>query len=195
VREAAGPEAALRLDANGAWSEAKALRALERFSAWGIEFVEQPVAPGDVGALARVRRGSPVPVAADESVTGERAVEALLAGQAADLLVLKPPVLGGLRAGRRVAERARGAGVGVTVTSLLDSAIGRAAALHLAAAVPGPIPACGLATGGFLRRDLAAGAIDSRGEIALPAPPGLGVTPEAGALQQCAIGPEEEILS
>jgi o-succinylbenzoate synthase len=193
VRDAVGGEVRIRLDANGAYDEAGALRAIEGLAPSNIEFFEQPVAPADLAALARIRAASPIPIAADESLTGQRAAEDLIAREAADLLILKPAALGGLRTAARIAARARAAGVAVAVTTLLGSAVGLAAALQLAAALPGPLPDSGLATGALLEWDLADSLVVAGGALALPASPGLGVAPEADALRRCALGAPREL--
>ncbi len=188
VRAAAGADVALRIDANGGWKEADAIRALQRLAVYDLEFAEQPIPAGDVAALARVRAASSVPIAADESVAGEAAASELIAGRAVDLLVLKLASAGGLRPAFRIARRAACAGVRVVVTSLLDGAIGRAAALQLAAALPAPQPASGLATGALLRDDLAPPLTVNRSAMALPEESGLGGSPERDALERNATG-------
>jgi L-alanine-DL-glutamate epimerase-like enolase superfamily enzyme len=193
VRDAVGAQVKIRLDANGGWKESEAGQAIARLAAHRIEFLEQPVAAGDLCALARLRAASPILIAADEALDGGRAVDAIFERNAADILILKPAVLGGLRAARRLAARARAVGVGVAVTSALDSAVGLAAALHLAAALPGPQPDAGLATAALLAEDLAAAPVPSRGEIALPDENGLGVTLLPAALRRCAVGSAMEI--
>jgi o-succinylbenzoate synthase len=193
VRDAVGAQVRIRLDANGGWKEAEAGQAIERLASHRIEFLEQPVEAGDLCALARVRAASPIRIAADEALDGGRAVGEILERHAADLLILKPAALGGLRAARRFAARAREEGVGVAVTSALDSAVGLAAALQLAAALPGPLPDAGLATSDLLAEDLARAPVPSRGEIALPDEYGLGVTPLPAALARCAVGSAVEI--
>ena len=193
VREAVGAEVALRLDANGAWKEADTPRRLRELARFGIEFLEQPVAASEVEALARLRAAAPFPIAADEAVRSEADAEALLAARAADLLVLKPAAVGGLRAACRIAARARRAGVPVVVTSFLDSGLGRTAALHLAASLPGAPRAAGLATGELLAEDLAASPPVLEGALALPQGPGLGVAPADELLQRCATAPRLEL--
>ncbi|MDJ0868478.1 MAG: o-succinylbenzoate synthase [Myxococcota bacterium] len=176
VRNAVGRGIRLRLDANGGWKEVDVPPRLRALAPLGIELIEQPVPAEEIDALARLRSAAPFPLAADESVRGEREAERLLAARAADVLVLKPAALGGLRPAARIAERARRAGRAVIVTSFLDSAVGVAGALHLAAALPEG-PAAGLATAALLRADLAAGPTPSAGTLALPRLPGLGVEP------------------
>jgi o-succinylbenzoate synthase len=189
VREAAGPGIALRLDANAAWSEAQALRAVRALEALRPELLEQPVAAADVDALARVQRAAAFPIAADEALGDPRAAARIIAERAAACLVLKLPVAGGLRAALRLAERARAAGIGVFVTSALDSTLGIAAAAHLAAALPKDAPAAGLATGALLALDLAPPLAVSGGALRLPAGPGLGVAPDPERASRAASAP------
>jgi len=176
VREAIGPRVKLRLDANGAWTWRGAVSAIKELKGLDLELVEQPVAPGDPWAMARVRREGGVPVAADEDVTGEEAALGLLEAGAVDALVLKPMVLGGLRQGLRIAAAAMAAGVSSIVTTTIDGGVGTAAALHLAAALGENVLACGLATGALLAADVVEPGLEVvDGRMPLPAGPGLGV--------------------
>jgi len=70
VREAIGPAVKLRLDPNGAWTEAQAIAAIRAFQGYDIEYVEQPVAPGDLESLARVQAAVDTPIAAPEVRSG-----------------------------------------------------------------------------------------------------------------------------
>jgi o-succinylbenzoate synthase len=189
LRAGAGPRASLRLDANGAWTEDEAVAALAALARHGLEYVEEPVA-GALGC-ARVRARSAVPIALDESACDDAGLELALKLSAADVLVIKPALLGGPRAARAAALRACDAGIDVVVTSFLDSAIGIAAALHCAATLVPNERACGLASGALFQRDLAALRIEG-GMLSLPAGHGLGVAPEPGALAGCAEGPAWE---
>ena len=176
VREAMGPEMKLRIDANGAWGVEQAVRAIRELEEYDLEMVEQPVAAGDLPGLARVRAEVHVPIAADEAVTGVEAAQRVLEAGAADLLVVKPMVVGGLRPARRIIELAAAAGAGAVVTTSIDSGVGTAAALHLAATLPRGGPACGLATGSLLAADLISHPLVARcGRMELPDGPGLGV--------------------
>ncbi len=184
LRSAIGPGIRLRLDANGGWERDAALRALDALAPFAPELVEQPVRAEALDDLAFVRARSPIPIAADESlVDAERAARAIDIG-AADFLVLKPGALGGLRASAKLAERACAAGIGVFVTSGLDGAVARAAALALAAALPGLTLACGLATGSLLAEDLARGPRPRSGALILPASSGLGVRPARRTIER-----------
>jgi O-succinylbenzoate synthase len=153
VRDALGPSGSIRIDANGAWDVRTAADRIPRYAkaAGGLEYVEQPCA--SVDDLATVRRRVPVPIAADESV--RRAADPLLVArrQAADVVVLKVAPLGGVLACLDLAERI---GLPVVVSSAVDTAVGIAAGLALAAALPELPYACGLATGSLLCDDVVA---------------------------------------
>ncbi|MGC5616591.1 o-succinylbenzoate synthase [Georgenia sp. Z1491] len=156
VREALGPGGHVRIDANAGWDVDTALARLALLdrAAGGLQYAEQPVA--GVEDLAVVRRRSGVRIAADESV--RRAEDPLRVARAgaADVLVLKVQPLGGVRACLRLAEEA---GLPVVVSSALESSVGLAAGVALAAALPentldGVPLAAGLATGHLLEDDV-----------------------------------------
>ncbi|WP_246142596.1 o-succinylbenzoate synthase [Nocardioides rubriscoriae] len=152
VRDALGPGGAVRVDANGGWSvddAVTAVRALDR-AAGGLEYVEQPVA--SVEDLALVRRRVDVRVAADESIRRAADPYRVRDLQAADVAVLKVQPLGGVRACLRIAEDI---GLPVVVSSALETSVGIAAGLALAAALPELPFACGLATVQLLTDDVA----------------------------------------
>lgn len=195
VRDAVGSETKIRLDANGGWKEFEAEEAIARLARYRIELLEQPVEARDLVGLARLSAGSPIPIAADEALAGGHALDEIFARDAASVVILKPAALGGLRASQRIAARARAAGWGVVVTSALDSAVGLAAALQLAAALPGPHLAAGLATGALLDQDLAKAPSPIDGTLSVPDEPGIGVAPLRGDLARCAIGSAEEITT
>jgi L-alanine-DL-glutamate epimerase-like enolase superfamily enzyme len=167
VRAFAGPQMAIRIDANGAWSAAEALAALAALEPVGIELCEEPVA--GLGAIRALRPVTDIPLALDESAEDP---QALVAPRAADLLCLKIARCGGISGTIHTAKRARAAGYGVYLASTLDGPLGIAAALH-AAAVIRPERACGLATLGLFH-----GRADPlrplRGVMRAPSTPGLG---------------------
>jgi o-succinylbenzoate synthase len=176
MRAALGPEIALRLDANGAWTAGDAIAILSQLATYDIEYVEQPVPAHDLDDLVHVRRASPIAIAADEAVTGLASAQRIIERNAADILILKPMVCGGLRAGRAIIELASANGLRTVVTSTIDSGIGVAAALHLAATLPPGSPACGLATRDLLTADLLVEPLRVvDGEMLLPDGAGLGV--------------------
>ena len=178
ARAGLGPEAELRLDANGAWDPATALDVLSRVHDCDVAYCEEPVA--GVEAIAAVGRRSPIPVATDESIRSEAdAVRAL--GLGIGTLIVKPQALGGPDVALSVAARAHEAGASVVVTSFLDSAVGLTHALHVAAAVDAAAPhrrAHGLATAGLLAVDVGEAPPVVAGTMAVPAAEGLGIAPE-----------------
>lgn len=172
LREIAGPAIRIRIDANGRWEIEEAIEILRRLERFELEYVEQPVTRG----LAEVRSRCGVRVAADESVRSSHDAIRLIRQHAADIVVLKPMAIGGLRAAWEIARMAREAGIGVVVTSILESEVGIAGALHLAAALPESDLAHGLATADLLVPNPARGLpIPRGGRMPLPAGPGSGV--------------------
>ena len=152
VRDALGPTGRIRVDANGGWdvpTAVAATRALDR-AAGGLEYVEQPCAT--VEELAVVRRRVQVPVAADESIRRAEDPYRVRDLEAADVAVLKVQPLGGVRACLRIAEEI---GLPVVVSSALETSVGIAAGVALAAALPELPYACGLATVQLLTDDVA----------------------------------------
>jgi O-succinylbenzoate synthase len=150
VRDALGPSGLLRIDANGAWSVSDARIAVKTLDAAGsLEYVEQPCST--VEELAELRRAIDVPIAADESI--RRADDPLRVAQleAADIAVLKVQPLGGVRACIEIAERI---GLPVVVSSAVETSVGLAAGLALAAALPELPYACGLGTTALLDGDV-----------------------------------------
>jgi O-succinylbenzoate synthase len=152
VRDALGPSGRIRVDANGCWSVGEAVAAiaeLER-AAGGLEYVEQPCA--SVEELAVVRRRVAVPIAADESIRRVADPYRVRDLEAADIAVLKVQPLGGVRACLRIAEDIA---MPVVVSSALETSLGLAAGVALAAALPVLDHACGLATRSLLTGDVA----------------------------------------
>ena len=171
VRDALGPAGAVRVDANGVWdvdTAVAAVRALDR-AAGGLEYVEQPCRT--IEELAAVRRRVDVRIAADESIRrADDPLHVAVAG-AADVAVLKCTPLGGVARALRVAEAA---GLPCVVSSALETSVGLAAEIALAAALPELDFACGLGTLALLDGDLVAEAEGLRpvdGRLPVPRTP------------------------
>lgn len=150
VREALGDEGRIRIDANAAWDVTHAvdsLGALEE-AAGGLEYVEQPCATLDDLAAVRARTG--LRIAADEAIRRDHA-DPLLVRDAADVAILKVQPSGGVHAAMRLAEDL---GLPVVVSSALETSVGLAAGVRLAAALPDLPYACGLGTGLLLAEDV-----------------------------------------
>ena len=172
VRAAAGPECALRLDANGAWSVEEAVRAIEVLSPAGLELVEEPA--HGLEAVREVRERVAVRVAIDETAAEHGA----LGAGVADAVCLKISRCGGISGLIAAATLVRASGAEVYVASTLDGPLGVAAALQAAAALAsrGPVAPCGLATLALFK-DFEDPLPARDGHIALPVQGGLGIDP------------------
>lgn len=167
----------VRVDANGGWTVDEAVRAADALTAGGpLEYLEQPCATVD--ELAEVRRRIAVPVAADESIRKAADPLHVVRAHAADIAVLKVAPLGGVSALLDIATQID---IPVVISSALDSAVGIAAGLHAAAALPQLDHACGLGTGGLFVDDVAEPRAPVDGY--LPVAP---VTPDPARLQALA---------
>lgn len=149
VRDALGPAGKVRVDANGAWSVEEALRNLKELDRFDLEYAEQPCASLD--DLAQVRRACDIPIAADESIRRAEDPLKVKAAEAADIAVVKVQPLGGVRAALRVVEAC---GLPAVVSSAVETSVGLAAGVALAAALPELPYACGLGTMSLLSGDV-----------------------------------------
>ncbi len=175
VRSAIGLAPRLRLDANASWSREQAYTFLPQLAAYDIEYIEQPLAAHDLAGMADLRRVTPIPLAVDEALTGLESARRVLRARAADVLILKPQLAGGLRVCRRIIQEASQQGIDCVITSTLETGVGVTAALHLAAASPEITRACGLATLHLLESDLLQTSLTiQQGMAELPVAPGLG---------------------
>lgn len=153
VRDALGPNGAIRVDANGVWDIDTAIAHIRQLdkAAGGLEYVEQPCRT--IEELAAVRRQVDVRIAADESIRrAEDPLRVAVAG-AADVAVIKCTPLGGVRRALQVAEAA---GLPCVISSALETSVGLAAQLALAGALPELDFACGLGTLSLLEGDIVA---------------------------------------
>jgi muconate cycloisomerase len=139
VVAALGTRAYVRIDANQAWDEPVARRAIERLEAAGVELIEQPVARHDHAALARLSRRFSVPLMADEAVATPADAFVLAQARACDVFALKIAKSGGLSATAQVAAVAAAAGIQLYGGTMLEGTIGTLASAHLFAALPQPL--------------------------------------------------------
>jgi O-succinylbenzoate synthase len=151
VRDALGPAGRIRVDANGGWTVDEAARQLRALGRFGLEYAEQPCAT--LAELAGLRRRTDVPLAADESIRRAEDPRKVRAAGAADIVVLKAAPLGGVAAALEIAADC---GLPVVVSSAVESSVGLAAGVALAAALPGLPYACGLGTMSLLAGDVTA---------------------------------------
>jgi O-succinylbenzoate synthase len=156
VREVMGPSARVRVDANAAWTVDDAFAALARLSVHDLEYAEQPCASVEELHDLRMtlaRNGVDVPIAADESIRKADDPLRVRDLEAADVVVVKVAPLGGVRSALSVVEAC---GLPAVVSSALDTSVGIAAGVALAAAMPSLGHACGLGTVALLGGDVAA---------------------------------------
>jgi O-succinylbenzoate synthase len=171
----------VRVDANGGWTVDQAVQAAAALTADGpLEYLEQPCATVD--ELAELRRRVDVPIAADESIRKADDPLAVVRARAADIAVLKVAPLGGISAMLKIAAQID---IPVVVSSALDSAVGIAAGLSAAAALPQLGHACGLGTGGLFLEDVAEVAAPVDGTLAVGP-----VAPDPARLHTLAAPPE-----
>ena len=170
-----GEKIRIRLDANRGWSRREAETALHSLAAVGIAFIEEPYRWSEITDIRRLGRSTGIRMALDESLIAPSDPQSFIAGEAADLFILKPTLLGGIRQTWQLAETARAHGCRVVVTSTLESETGIAALLHLAAALPGEPEAAGLDTLRLLADADPHLTTVIDGAVAVPKGPGLGI--------------------
>lgn len=176
VSAALGTEIALRLDANEAWDYEQAKSILTVCADCHIQYIEQPLPRDQTVLLRALQDAVNVPIAIDEGMGDYPLAMQAIKNRTASVLILKPSLLGGLYATQHIIKVAASDGLACVITSTIETGIGVAAALHLAAAMPQIELACGLATLPLLENDLIVEDLPiHQGMMALPAGPGLGV--------------------
>jgi o-succinylbenzoate synthase len=182
VREALGPRARIRIDANGAWDTETAKRTLGEIEPYEIELAEQPVATMEDAAA--VAGATPIPIAADECVETRADAERAAELGACAMTGIKLSKVGGPEAAMEIAEV-----LPAYVTSALDGPVGIAAAAQVAASLgdlrhgeDAPLTH-GLATQRLFANSVAAMGPELRGDLLYPPDgPGLGVEIDEDAL-------------
>jgi O-succinylbenzoate synthase len=171
VRDVLSSAGKVRVDANGGWSVAQATEALARLAAYDLEYAEQPcenVEELRALRLALARAGVEVPVAADESIRKAQDPLRVAREGAADVVVVKVAPLGGVG---RALEIVADCGLPAVVSSALDSSVGIAAGVALAAAMPELPYACGLGTVALFDGDVTPAPLVPRGGVLAPGRP------------------------
>ncbi|GAC1432917.1 MAG: enolase C-terminal domain-like protein [Ktedonobacteraceae bacterium] len=184
ARSAIGPDTHLRLDANEAWTLEEANAILSLCVPYRIQYVEQPLTRDNLAGMQQLRRTLSIPIAADEAIHDLESARRVMRYGAADILIIKPQLAGGLYTSRQIISEATQRGVQCVITTTIESGISLAAALHLVAASPEVTLACGLATQHLLIDDLIREEIlIHNGTMTVPTGPGLGVTLDNEALE------------
>jgi muconate cycloisomerase len=179
--------ATMIVDANQAWDETTANRAMPALAEFGVTLVEQPLPAWNVAGMARVRSRSAVPIMADECVFTSHDAFAIGQAAAADTLSLKLAKHGGLLDTRDTAATAEAAGMSLYGGCLLESSIGAAAHLHVFAALPTLAWGCEHFGPHILVEDLATDPLVIEDfHIHLPTGPGLGISLDPDKLRRFA---------
>lgn len=179
MRELLGPEARIRVDANGAWTLDEAAERLRAMARHTVELAEEPVS--GLRQLAELRRRVRVPLAADESVASARDAREAVESDACSLATVKLAKAGGIAEALEIA-----AVLPVYLSSALEGPIGITAAAHAVQALPDRAVtrtlAHGLATERLFGETVGAGARLRGDLLELPEGPGLGVEVDEDAL-------------
>lgn len=183
------PELALSVDANGSYRLARdedlaALRELDRL---GLVAIEQPLAPDDLVGHARLAAACDTPIVLDESVTSLGELESAIALRSCDGVSLKAARLGGVLAAVAVRDRCVEAGLSLLAGGMLESGLGRAASLAVAALDGLDLPGDLGPSDRYFSPDLTAPHVAVDGWIAVPDVPGIGAAPLAEALASRAV--------
>jgi L-alanine-DL-glutamate epimerase-like enolase superfamily enzyme len=183
VREALGPRARIRVDANAAWDVETAKRTLGELEPYEVELAEQPVAT--LEESMEVARSTSIPLAGDESIESRDDAERAAAMEACRMTGIKLSKVGGPEAAIEIAEI-----LPAYLSSALDGPVGIAAAVQVAATLGEAAPddgadlAHGLATQRLFATTIASTECELRGDMLHPPPgPGLGVEIDEKALQ------------
>ena len=178
LRAELGPEPAIRIDANTAYTVDHGIRFLSKLVEYDLEMIEQPCRSADIAGMARLRRALPVPILADESAMSLEDVHRIIDAGAADIINIKLGKVGGIHKARKVAALAKAANLTVIVGSNMELGPGIAAGAHLAASTSHIRYASDLFAGVLLHRhDLVEDMWDHQAmTIKVPEGPGLGVT-------------------
>jgi L-alanine-DL-glutamate epimerase-like enolase superfamily enzyme len=179
VRDLAGPDTFLGVDANGGWSRAEAAMAIPALAPHRPAFVEQPLGPDDLDGMQALR-GLGIPIVADESVFGRADLVRAIRAEAADVVSLYVGKAGGPGRAVELGRIAAAFGVGTLIGSNGEFGIGAAAQLHVACALPDLSTAfpSDIIGAHYYAEDILAGPLDSDGvRVRLGSEPGLGVIP------------------
>ncbi|MBX5448617.1 dipeptide epimerase [Thermogemmatispora sp.] len=164
-------QATLRVDANAGWSVKEAIRTINALAEYGIEFVEQPIAPGDLEGLRLLRQQIPVPIIVDESCVSLEDIPRL-AG-CVDGINIKLMKCGGISHALKMIHTARAHHLQVMLGCMIESSLAITAAAHLT-----PLVDYADLDGNLLiDNDPFCGVRVIQGKLILPERPGLGVVP------------------
>jgi O-succinylbenzoate synthase len=189
VRERFGDDVLLQVDANTAYTLADTGQ-LARLDPFDLLLIEQPLPEEDIRGHAELARHIRTPVCLDESIVSARAAADAISLGACRIVNIKPGRVGGYLEARRVHDVCAAHGVPVWCGGMLETGLGRAANLALAALPGFTLPGDTSASGRYYRTDITEPFVLVDGHIAVPSGPGLGVTPIPDRLAEATTGSE-----
>ena len=189
VRERFGDELILQVDANTAYEVGDA-RHLAELDAFGLALIEQPLPEDDVRGHAVLASMIRTPVCLDESITSARSAADAIALGACSIVNVKPGRVGGYLEARRVHDVCAANGVPVWCGGMLETGIGRAANVALAALPGFTLPGDTSASDRYYARDLTNPFVLKDGHVTVPTGPGLGVDVDHAFLDEVTTGVE-----
>ena len=178
VRNAAGKDAVLRVDANQGWTPEEAVRTIGMMEDAGldIQLVEQPVSCHDFRGMQYVTARTETPILADESVFSPEDAERIIEEHGADWINIKLMKTGGIWPAEKICDLAERSGVSCMMGCMLESAVSVSGGAHLAAA-RSVITLCDLDGPSLCAENPYSGGPSYREQqIILPETPGIGIT-------------------
>ncbi|HWD05485.1 MAG TPA: o-succinylbenzoate synthase [Amycolatopsis sp.] len=182
VRERFGDEVALQVDANTAYTLADA-RQLAKLDSFDLLLIEQPLDEEDVLGHAELARLVRTPICLDESITSAATAAAAIRLGACAVVNVKPGRVGGYLEARRIHDVAVAAGVAVWCGGMLETGIGRAANVAIAALPGFTLPGDTSGSDRYFASDITEPFLLSEGHLDVPTGPGLGVEPLSDQLE------------
>jgi o-succinylbenzoate synthase len=176
VRERFGDDVLLQVDANTAYTLADA-RHLAQLDAFGLLLIEQPLEEEDIVGHADLARLIRTPVCLDESIVSARSAAAAIRLGACQVVNIKPGRVGGYLEARRIHDVCAAQGIPVWCGGMLETGLGRAANVALAALPGFTLPGDTSASGRYYRTDVTRPFVLDDGHLTVPTGPGLGVEP------------------
>jgi o-succinylbenzoate synthase len=176
VRERFGDDVVLQVDANAAYTVADA-RHLAELDAFDLLLIEQPLVEEDIRGHAVLAAALRTPICLDESIVSAAAAADAIALGACQIVNIKAGRVGGYLEARRVADVCAAHGVPVWCGGMLETGLGRAANVALAALPNFTLPGDTSASSRYWATDLTVPFELTDGQLAVPAGPGLGVEP------------------
>jgi len=189
VRERFGDDVLLQVDANTAYTLGDAPK-LARLDPFDLLLIEQPLDEEDVLGHAELAKLISTPVCLDESITSARAAADAIRLGACRIINIKPGRVGGYLEARRIHDVCVASGVPVWAGGMLETGLGRAANIALAALPGFTLPGDTSASDRYYRTDITAPFVLDDGHLPVPTSPGIGVEPIPALLAEATVSTE-----